>query len=173
RSVTEPNSSQFKVTEALGYDSFGNVNSDTVTGANMTGRLTSTSWGTTGQFPMPVPDATNATTQYNYNFSYGLKSSVTDPNNVPTSWQYTDGFGRLTQETRPDGTYSQYTYQNCSGTSGCLVGSNGLVVGHTVYNTNGSVQSSGTDYKDSVDRPLVSNQVVLSGSYSRNEVRYD
>ncbi len=171
--VTEPNSSQFKVTEALGYDSFGNVNSDTITGVNMTARLTSTNWGTTGQFPMSVTDPTNATTQYNYNFSYGLKSSVTDPNNEPTSWQYTDGFGRLTQETRADGTYTQYTYQNCSGTSGCLVGSNGLVVGHTVYNTNATAQSSGTDYKDSVDRQLVANQVMLSGSYSRNEVRYD
>ncbi len=171
--VTEPNSSQFKVTEALGYDSFGNVNSDTVTGVNMTARLTSTNWGTTGQFPMSVTDPTNATTQYNFNFSYGLKSSVTDPNNVTSSWAYTDGFGRLTQETRADGTYTQYTYQNCSGTSGCLVGSNGLVIAHTVYNSNASVQSSGTTYFDSVDRQLVANQVMLSGSYSRNEVRYD
>jgi RHS repeat-associated protein len=171
--ITEPNSSQFKVTEALGYDSFGNLNSDTVTGVGMTARLTSANWGTTGQFPMSVTDPTNATTQFNYNFSYGLRSSLTDPNNVTTSWAYTDGFGRLTQETRPDGTYTQYTYQNCSGTTGCLVGSNGLVVGHTVYNTNASVQSSGTTYFDSVDRPLVSNQVMLSGSFSRNEVRYD
>lgn len=171
--VTEPNSSQFKVTEVLGYDSFGNVNSDTVTGVNMAARQTQTSWGTTGQFPMSVTDPTNAQTQYNFNFSYGLKSSVTDPNNVTTSWAYTDGFGRLTQETRSDGTYTQYTYQNCSGTSGCLIGSNGLVVGHTVYNTNATVQSSGTSYFDSVDRQLVSNQVMLSGSYSRSEVRYD
>jgi RHS repeat-associated protein len=171
--VTEPNSSQFKVTEALGYDSFGNVNSDTVTGVNMTARLTSTNWGTTGQFPMSVTDPTNATTQYNYNFSYGLKSSVTDPNNVPTSWAYTDGFGRLTQESRPDGTATVYTYQNCSGTSGCLVGSNGLVVGHTVYNTDHSVESSGTTYFDPIDRQLVANQVMMSGSYSRNELRYD
>jgi RHS repeat-associated protein len=171
--VTEPNSSQFKVTEALGYDSFGNVNSDTVTGIGMTARQTTANWGTTGQLPMSVTDPTGAQTQYNYNFSYGLKSSLTDPNNVTTSWAYTDGFGRLTQETRPDGTYTQYTYQNCSGTSGCLVGSNGLVVGHTVYNTNASVQSSGTTYFDSVDRQLVSNQIMLSGSFSRNEVRFD
>jgi RHS repeat-associated protein len=139
----------------------------------MTARLTSANWGTTGQFPVSVTDPMNAQTQFNYNFSYGLKSSVTDPNNVTISWQYGDGFGRLTQETRADSTYTQYTYQNCSGTSGCLVGSNGLVVGHTVYNTNGSVQSSGTTYFDSVDRPLVSNQVMLSGAYSRAEVRYD
>lgn len=175
--VTEHNSSLFKVTETLGYDSFGNVNSDAVTGINMSARTTSANWTTssvtTGQFPMNVTDPSGAETQYNYNLSYGLKSSVTDPNNVTTSWAYTDGFGRVTQETRADGTYTQYTYQNCSGTSGCLVGSNGLVVSHTVYNTNATVQSSGTTYFDSVDRKLVSNQVMLSGSYSRNEVRYD
>ncbi len=169
--VTQPSSSQFKVTEAPAYDSFGNVNSDTVTGVGMTGRVTTANWGTTGQFPMSMTDPTNATTQYNYNFSYGKKSSTTDPNGITTSWQY-DGFARKNQETRPDGTYTVITRQNCSGTTGCLVGSNGLVVGHTVYNEDGSYQSSGTTYFDSVDRQLVANQVMLSG-YSRNEVRYD
>src|SRR6202042_157345 len=96
--VTEPSSTKFKVTEALAYDAFGNVNSDTVTGINMTARLTTANWGTTGQFPMSVTDPTNAQTQYNYNFNYGLKSNVTDPNNLPTSWSYTDGFGRLNQK---------------------------------------------------------------------------
>jgi RHS repeat-associated protein len=175
--VTEPNSSQFKVTETLGYDSFGNLSSDTVTGVNMAARTATINWTTasvtTGQFPMVVTDPTNAQTQLNYNLSYGVLSGITDPNNLLTTWAHTDGFGRLTQETRRDGTYTQYAYQNCSGTSGCLVGSNGLVVGHTVYNTDASVQSSGTTYLDSVDRQLVANQVMLSGSYSRNEQRYD
>ena len=52
--VVEPSSSLYKVTTAYGFDSFGNLNSQTVTGANMpaspASRLTTMNWGTTGQF---------------------------------------------------------------------------------------------------------------------------
>ena len=173
--VSQPSSSQFKVTEALAYDAFGNVNSHTVTGVGMTGRVTTTNWGTTGQFPMSVTDPTNATTQYNYNFSYGKKSSATDPNGITTSWQY-DGFGRENQETRPDGTYTQWTYYNCASYIGCPLGSStyGLNILHDVYNTNATVQSYGVDFRDAVGRALVNIQIMMSGStYSRNEQRYD
>ncbi len=108
--VTEPSSGTYKVTEALGYDAFGNINSDAVTGIGMTARTSTASWGTTGQFPMSVTDPSGAQTQYNYNFSYGLTSSVTDPNGLTTTDTYGDGFGRKTQENRPDGTYTTYTY---------------------------------------------------------------
>ena len=176
--ITEPSSSQFKVTEDLTYDSFGNVATDKFTGINMTARQSNTSWtttsATTGQFPMSVTDPTNATAQYNYNFSYGLRSSLTDPNGLTTSWQYTDGFGRENQETRPDGTYTTWTYQNCNSTTGCLLGSNGLYVIHDVYNTNATLQSYGANWFDPIDRPLVSIQIMMNGTtYSRNEVRYD
>jgi RHS repeat-associated protein len=172
--VTQSNSgSAYAVTEALGYDAFGNVYSDTVTGASMTGRVTTANWGTTGQLPMSVTDPSNATTQFNYNFSYGLKSSTTDPNGLTTSWLY-DGFGRETQETRPDGTYTTWTYQNCATTTGCLLNTPGLYVIHDVYNTNATVQSSGATWFDPIDRPLVSTQIMMNGStYSRNELRYD
>jgi YD repeat-containing protein len=171
--VTTSNSgSAYAVTEALGYDLFGNVNSDSITGSAMTARVTSANWGTTGQLPASVTDPSTATTQFAYTYSYGLKSSASDPNGLTTSWLY-DGFGRKTQETRPDGTHTAWTYQNCAGTTGCLVGANGLVVGHTVYNNGGSYQSSGTTYFDPVDRSLVANQILLTGSYSRNELRYD
>ncbi len=106
---TSPGTS-YQVTEGLVYDDFGNIKTDTVTGTGMTARVTSANWGTTGQFPMSVTDASNATTQFNYNFDYGLVSSETDPNGLTTSWQYTDGFGRFTQETRANGTYTVLTY---------------------------------------------------------------
>jgi len=179
--VTEPNSSQFKVTENLGYDSFGNLNSDSVTGiamgtASPATRTTQISWTsasvTTGQFPMSVTDPSNATTQFNYNLSYGLKSSVIDPNNLTTSWQYTDGFGRVTQETRPDGTYTTSSYHDCA--PSCLVGGHGTEITRTVYGVGGSVITDGTDYLDPIDRTLVSSKRMLaSGTYDRNEQRYD
>src|ERR1700733_12013419 len=99
--VTQSNSgSAYAVTEALGYDAFGNVNSDSVTGAGMGAsspatRTTTASWTsssvTTGQFPMSVTDPSGAMTQYNYNLSFGSMSSVTDPNSstqtpIITSW---------------------------------------------------------------------------------------
>jgi RHS repeat-associated protein len=177
--VAQSNSgASYAVTEALAYDNFGNVNSDTVTGASMTPRVTTINWttsaATTGQFPMNVTDPSGAQTQFNYNFSYGLISSVTDPNGLATSWLYADGFGRKTKETRPDGTYTAWAYVNCNGTTGCLVGPNGLVISHDVYNTNATVQSWGSDYLDQIDRPLMSIQIMMNGTtYSRNELRYD
>lgn len=110
---TEPSSNSYEVTEALGYDGFGNINSDTVTGIGMSARQSTANWGTTGQFPMSVTDAMGATTQFNYDFKNGFLSSKTDPNGLTTSWQDGDGFGRVTKETRPDGTYTLYYYSPC------------------------------------------------------------
>jgi len=177
--VTQSNSgSAYAVTEALGYDAFGNVNSDSITGAGMSARTTTASWTsstvTTGQFPMSVTDPSGATTQLNYNFSYGLKSSLTDPNGVTTSWAYGDGFGRVTQVTRADGTYTTWIYYDCTNYIGCALGSNGLNILHDVYSTNASVQSYGVDFLDAIDRPLVNIQIMMNGTtYARNELRYD
>jgi YD repeat-containing protein len=91
--ITQANTS-YTVTEALAYDGFGNVNSDTITGIGLASqRQTLTNWGSTGQFPMSVQDASGATTGYNYDFRFGLMSTQTDPNGVMTSWSY-DAFGR-------------------------------------------------------------------------------
>jgi RHS repeat-associated protein len=118
--TTEPSSNTYEVAESLGYDSFGNIDSDTITGIGMAARPTTANWGATGQFPMSMTDPAGATTQFNYDFGHGLVSSETDPNGLTTSWTYGDGFGRVTQETRPDGTYTMYYYNACnSGNSYC------------------------------------------------------
>jgi RHS repeat-associated protein len=174
--VTEPNSSQFKVTEALGYDSFGNVSSDTVTGAGMSGRTTTANWGTTGQFTNTLTDPSSATTTWTYtsaqSLGFGVPDSAKDANNLTTLWTY-DGFGRKTQETRPDGTYTTWNYYDCA-LSSCLIGSHGTEITHSVYGVGGGVTTDGTDYLDPVDRPVLSNKRMLAaGTYDRNEVRYD
>jgi RHS repeat-associated protein len=172
--VTEPSSSAYQVTEGIGYDSFGNIDSDTVTGINMAARQTTANWGTTGQFPMSVTDASGATTQFNYDFSFGLVSSETDPNGLSTSWQYGDGFGRVTQETRPDGTYTVWDYNDCGVDGGCLMGAHTLARGHLVYGTGGTLITDGTVYYDELQRPIVWNDMMLaSGQWNRDEVRYD
>lgn len=171
--VTEPSSPTYAVTEALTYDSFGNVNSDSITGVGMSSRVTKTDWGATGQFPMIVTDALNEQTKVSYDFRYGLVSSEVDPNLVTTSWAYGEGFGRLTQETRPDGTYTTWNYNDCTTYGGCLIGAHTLALAHFVYNTDGSIQTDGTTYYDELERPVLWNNMMLSGGWNQNEQRYD
>lgn len=151
---TEPSSSSYEVAEALGYDSFGNINSDTVTGINMSARQTSANWGTTGQFPMSLTDATGATTQFNYDFSYGLLSSATDPNGAATSWVYGDGFGRATRETRSDGTYTTYDYNTA-----CSSGNNYCGNGNPNYRQFVAIRSYDSSGSELYERDLVENAV--------------
>jgi RHS repeat-associated protein len=175
-SITTQASTSYQVVESLGYDDFGNINSDTLTGNAMATRETKANWGATGQFPMSVTDALNETTQFNYSFSYGLVSSETDPNGLLTSWQYADGFGRLTQETRPDSTYTTFVYNDCVSYGGCLMGAHTLALAHSLYNTDGSIETDGTTYYDEVDRPVLSNNMILTATgnaWGQNEVRYD
>ena len=169
--LTQPNTS-YAVSEALAYDSFGNVSTDVLTGTGMTARTMTANWGTTGQLPMSVTDASGAITQHNYNFSFGLPSSTTDPNGETTSWQY-DGFGRKTQETRPDGTYTVLSYEDCVNWDGCPISSHSLALEHTIHNTDGSVELVGSTWFDSLQRPVLDNEPSLSGSYIRYELGYD
>jgi YD repeat-containing protein len=152
-------STSYQVTETLGYDDFGNINTDTMTGSGMTARQSAANWGTTGQFPMSVTDASNATTTFNYNFNYGLVSSQTDPNGLTTSAQYGDGFGRPTQITHPDGTYTTLTYQLDTG--GPLAR---LIVGAQPHDTANNVITTTQYYYDMLDRPLYRTDTLLSGT---------
>lgn len=157
--VTEPNSSTYKVTEAIGYDSFGNLDSDTVTGINMTARVSSTSWGATGQFPVTVTDASGATTTIGYNYSFGVPSSVTDANSVVTSWTY-DGFGRKIKESRPDGTSTTWGYATCSG---CDPKPKSVITQLTL-DTTGATITQNNYYGDMLDRIIYQMGTQLDGT---------
>lgn len=158
--TTEPSSNAYEVVESFGYDSFGNINSDTITGIGMTARQTTANWGTTGQFPMSVSDPTGATTRFNYNFSYGLVSSETDPNGLATSWQYGDGFGRVTQETRPDGTYTTWSYSLYSGSDP----KPRMHIIEAPHDSSGNVLSETAEFLDMLDRLYVEDSTLLDGS---------
>jgi YD repeat-containing protein len=167
--VTEPSSNSYEVTEVLGYDSFGNINTDAVTGIGMAARQTSAGWGTTGQFPMSITDASGATTQFNYDFRYGLVSSQTDPNGLVTSWTYGDGFGRVTEELRPDHTYTTYAYS--LNNQGPLTR---LVTIEQPRDTAGNLITTRQFYYDMLDRPLYRVDTLLDGSEAWGEVQnYD
>ena len=158
--TTEPSSTTYEVSEQFAYDSFGNVKTDTVTGINMPARVTSTNWGTTGQFPMSITDPTQETTQFNYDFHYGLVSSATDPNNLTTSWQYNEGFGRVTLESRPDGTTTSRSYSTYSGSDLRPR----MVVTIQPHDTSGNIVTTTTNYLDMLDRPYIEDRTSINGS---------
>lgn len=173
--VTEPSSGTYKVTEAYGYDSFGNLSTDTVTGVGMAARTTTTSWGASGQFPTTITNPLGQTVTLAFDPKSGKQTSQTDPNwttanPIATTWGY-DDFARKTSESRPDGTSTTWTYNSCA--PNCVNGNNQLTVTRTVLNVGGSAQSVMNVYADSIDRTLVSSSTMLNGAYDRNEVQFN
>jgi RHS repeat-associated protein len=162
---------QWQVTTALGYDSFGNVNSRTVTGVGMSGRTTQTNWGTTRQLPVSVTNALSQTTQIGWDYTLGIPTSETDPNGIAVSWQY-DNFGRRTRENRADSTATTWSYNDCA-SYGCVNSNNKLLIIATQLNTSGGFVSDQWTYLDKLDRPLVTRALTLSGAYSRVDREYD
>ncbi len=164
--ITEPASGSYMVTEALGYDAFGNVNSESVSGINMSpARVTSTYWGTTGQFPTTITDPSSAVTQVSYNLLYGLPATLTDPNSttsnpIITSWQYSDGFGRLTKEIRPDQTSTSVSYSLYSG----FDPKPRLITTAQKLDSASNVITTTTSYADMLDRPLYQLSTLLDGT---------
>jgi len=110
----EPDSSEWRVSAAYGYDRFGNVATRTVTGAGASPRTDRIDWGTTGLRPLRLTNALAQSSRLSWSASSGLPASVTDPNGLRTSWSY-DGLGRLALEVRPDGTRGAIERVACSG----------------------------------------------------------
>lgn len=114
----EPDNTTWSVTLDFGYDNFGNVNSETITGGGpegpMPARTTLIGWGMRGHFPHSVTNALNQVTAQTWNDAFARSETLTDPNGIVTSWTY-DSFGRLDAETRPDGTIMDWSYSDtCS-----------------------------------------------------------
>ena len=146
----EPGNASLQVTVGYGYDSFGNVGTETVTGVGMAARTTTTGWGSTGQFPLTVTNALNQTTTTVWNGSVGQPASTTDANGLAVSWSY-DVFGRRTLETRPDQTSTTWAYTSCTGSCDSRTK---LQVTQQERDTASSTIRTQTDYLDRWDRPF-------------------
>lgn len=169
--VIEPDISQWTVTTDYDYDDFGNVDSQTVTGASMSARTTTLSWGSQGHFPVSITNALSQTTTQGFRYDLGLQSSITDPNSLSTSWTY-DNFGRRTLETRPDGTktaWELYAYTSDTPRSR-------YYVKETWQQTGGTAIREKQIYFDQFDRPYLHlGQVPTAGGYSwqSNRAEFD
>ena len=165
--VTQP-STNYQVTEGLGYDSFGNLNNDTVTGLNMTARMTQLTWGTTGRFLTTLTDPSGAQRTWNYtsnlSVAFGVPDSVTDANGLKIAYQY-DGFGRKTQAQAIDsaatsGPIKSWSYALCSGCDPLPR----LVVTEQPKDSAGTVITTTKTYLDMLDRPIKTLSTLADGS---------
>ena len=162
--VTEPSSTQYMVTETLGYDpTAGTLLTDTVTGVGMAARTTTYGWDLESLFPLSIKDSSGAQTQVAYNYSLGLPASLTDPNSsaqtpIVTSWQY-DPFGRESRETRPDGTATTWTYNPCPG---CDPQSH-LDITETQLDSAGNTISAINSYEDMLERLIHQTGTEING----------
>jgi len=151
--VQEPGNSKLQAVTAIGYDSFGNVNSSTVTGIGMSARTTTSVYSngafTTGQFPLSTTNALNQTSTSTWNYDLGVPLSSTDPNGISISWEY-DLFGRRKRENLPDGTFKRWTYATCSGCDSRAR----MVVTRDFYASGGTLQNSTVNYLDLFDRSI-------------------
>lgn len=175
--TVEPNSAKYKVTEAYEFDGFGNITKTTTSGIGMADRVGKVGWTTSGQFPTSATNPLGQAIGLVFDGLTGQISSQVDANStttnvLTTTWQY-DGFGRLIQRKELDGTYTTWTFSDCASAGGCIVGTHGLVIVKATYKSDGSLLRTETEYRDSLDRPLAVKSILESGSYSRNEVRYD
>jgi RHS repeat-associated protein len=187
--ITEPNSSAYRVTNTYSFDAFGNVSGIAVVGrtpsggnfVDMAARNSTIDYGTTGQFPTVITDATGAVTHVTYNYDTATMQKGADPNStvsnpIETSYLY-DEFQRRTRATRPDGTYTTWTYSDCAST-GCVSSSHKLTIAETDYGSDASVITDRFAYSDSFGRTLVSRSRLLNGatwngSYQWSETQFD
>ncbi len=108
----QPGDRKWQVTYNLGYDAFGNISSEKVTGVGMAPRSVAVNWGPRGQLPIRVINPLAQATRYTWDEGRAMPLTFRDPNNSVTRWTY-DAFGRLQRESQPDGTGTQWTREGC------------------------------------------------------------
>ncbi len=173
--VVEPQSTTYKVTRAIGYDGFGNINNENVTGVGMAARTTTTSWGSTGQFPVSVTNPLAQAQTAVWDPAKGVKSSETDANGLTVSWLY-DVFGRRSRETRVDGTRTDFTLTTCnSSNSYCGTTYNRVrtQVRASTKRTTGTEIRFDDVYLDKFDREVQSQTQAMNGAVSTVRTIYD
>ena len=104
-----------QITQAMGYDSTGNVTTTTLSGSGGKTIQTTAAYGGSGNRLTSVTDAAGATVSYSYGNSdsvmRSLPTSVTDPNGIVTTSAY-DPSGRVTQTGIANTANLLYTYTN-------------------------------------------------------------
>lgn len=172
----EPTSSTLQVTTDIGYDSFGNVNSTTVTGMNagvsMTPRTSTSVYAdatsTTGQFPLSATNALSQTSTAAWNYDLGVPASATDANGIIVSWQY-DAFGRRSRETRPDGTSTAWDYKECVSCDARVH----MYIEQTTRDSSNATTDRFISYLDQFDRSINDSQLRADSNWNVSSRSFD
>ena len=142
------------LTKEYTYDSFGNKESETVSGSGLTTATTSFGYSDDGKFLTSITNAAGLKETRTYDPRFGTVKSLTGPNMLTTRWEY-DGLGRKTAEYRADGTQTTWTH---SWDDGSLIGAK-----HALYSV--KVESSGqpesVTYYDMLGREVGSYSYIL------------
>jgi RHS repeat-associated protein len=180
--ITEPNSSVYKVTETLTYDTtYGNIIADSSVGTSAPAgtpgtRSTNYGWSTYGQFLTSRTDATGEQAQWSFTsnqaLTFGVPDSMTDPNStktypIVTSWGY-DYFGRKTSEVRPDGTSTTWTWSTCTSNCGTAV----YQVAQALLPKTGSTIRTDTNSYDPIDRVVQTSGPTVAGTIATVQTNY-
>ncbi len=163
--TAEPNNSTLQVVTELGYDSFGNVSSQTVTGVGMAARNTAITFDSKGRFPESITNALNETTARTWDGALATVSRETDPNGIYVDWYY-DSFGRMVREDRPDGTATIWDRYACSAPSYCGVNWLRGYVYTSYLNTSNALVRQELRFTDVFDRLTHEYAQGLSGEWS-------
>jgi RHS repeat-associated protein len=170
---SDPSPFKYKVTTGYGYDSFGHVNSQTVSAAGIANRLTTTNYGTQGVFPLSVTNAESETASKTYDYALGVVKTATDANGLTVIAAY-DNFGRKTLETRPDSTKTSWTLYGCTVFS-AYCGSPLLrfQVIEQQLDANNAVIRQSTQFLDGQERTRFAQTQSLSGATAVVATEYD
>lgn len=124
----------FELKTTYGRDSFGNITSTTVSGADIISRTTnqgfSSGYPYYGRFNTSTTNALNHTETREFNVANGTVSLATSPNGLQTAFQY-DGFGRLIRKQFSQHgilTWTQTERLFCNQTTWCLTSDDAIVV---------------------------------------------
>ena len=107
----EPDNTEKWLKKEYFYDTYGNINKEIITGADIKSRTREIFYDSQGKFITKTKNALGYTESENriYNADGQLKS-ITDSNGLTTTWQY-DNFCKKTKEIRTDGTSTSYIYE--------------------------------------------------------------
>lgn len=170
---TDPAPYANKLTTTYGYDGFGHLTSQSVSGANISARITRSDYGTQGILPVSVTNAENETAASDYYYDLGVPKSNTDANGLVTSWTY-DGYGRKKSESHSDGTSVSWTLYRCGVANGYC--GDPLLRYEAVEqqkDSAGIVQRVGVQMLDAMGRVKYAQSQTVDGNTSNVATLYD
>ncbi len=145
------------ITTAFERDSFGNIKKVTVSGSDISTRISNITYDAKGRFPAVLINPLNQVTLTSFESKYGKLSNITDPNSLATTFAY-DGFGREILQTRPGAVTTTTEYCPASESSNAPT----KAVGWVRQKTSGSPDT--TVFYDLRAREIRSSKVGFDGT---------